>query len=257
VTREQLFDEIDFLARIEHSLCVEFLSIHCALGHDQLPGPGETGRHVAEAAEAALATAKGEMSHLSRVNSALTAAGRPPQVGRASSIPSTAGEISLAPFTQSELERFLDRERQVAAAVDERYTRVVAALESPDPVVDGELLGQLSFLLTPAPDHLEPVADLERHLDGISSAEFLRATPQQPATEVERTLVALSDQHYALTVSLVRASFAHDDELEGELRGRALAMMDGLNGINGMLVKRGLLPPFTPPAEGPAPAPNS
>jgi hypothetical protein len=34
LTREQVLDELDFLATVEHALIVEFLSVQCALGHD-------------------------------------------------------------------------------------------------------------------------------------------------------------------------------------------------------------------------------
>ena len=32
--RDQVLDELEQLATVEHTLIVEYLSVHCALGHD-------------------------------------------------------------------------------------------------------------------------------------------------------------------------------------------------------------------------------
>lgn len=34
LSREQVLDELDFLATVEHALIVEYLSVYCALGYD-------------------------------------------------------------------------------------------------------------------------------------------------------------------------------------------------------------------------------
>jgi hypothetical protein len=41
LSREQVLDELEFLATVEHALIVECLSVHCALGHDL---PADQGR---------------------------------------------------------------------------------------------------------------------------------------------------------------------------------------------------------------------
>jgi hypothetical protein len=73
---EQVLDELDFLAGVEHSLCVEYLSVHCALGHRlDAADEGATARHVAEAAQAAAVLAQDEMRHVHNVNRALVQPG--------------------------------------------------------------------------------------------------------------------------------------------------------------------------------------
>jgi hypothetical protein len=55
LTADQILDELDDVASIEHSICVEYLSIHCALGHDQEPADdGAAAEPVARAAHSAL-----------------------------------------------------------------------------------------------------------------------------------------------------------------------------------------------------------
>ena len=49
LTADEILDELEKVASIEHSICVEYLSIHCALGHDLEPADdGVTAQHVAQ-----------------------------------------------------------------------------------------------------------------------------------------------------------------------------------------------------------------
>jgi len=236
-TAEEVLQQLDELAAAEHSLCVEYLSVHCALGHDLAPAPEATGERVADAAAAALRLALSEMSHLLRVNGVLTLAGRGAQLGRAPSI-----ELVTTP----ELERLLDRELEIARAVDQAYDRVCEAASDPD-LFEGELQGAVAFLLEPCPDHSSRLDDLRRNLDGIPHEDYLRATPREPRDAIERALLEVSDAHYGAIVATVRAWAGHEGELGGELRGRAISAMDNFNAINALLVQRGLLPRFTLP----------
>jgi hypothetical protein len=248
-----VLDELDRLATVEHSLCVEYLSIQCALGHDMPPAEtGASAQRVRAAAEAAFVLALGEMGQLHRLNRALTLAGRRPQLGRASSIGDPGSEIALGRVRVAELERLLDRERAIASAVDERYARLCAAVASPDALFEGELLEQITSILDPCPDHSLPLAALRDHLAGVPPGEYIRASRRDPSGELERSLLELSDRHYGLIVATLGAWFAHEDEL-GELRNRALSTMDGLSAINGLLVARGLLPRFQLPGDSPGP----
>ncbi|MDQ4082449.1 MAG: hypothetical protein M3123_06130 [Actinomycetota bacterium] len=250
-SREHVLDDLESLAAVEHALCVEYLSIHCALGHDTPPPPGSSPR-VPQAAQAAFGLALSEMKHFHRLNQVLTLAGRRPQVGRASSISEdSASEIPLGPPSTTELQRLVDREREIAAAVDRRYAALCSVLASQPPLFDGELLDELTALADLCPDHSTPLGDLRKNLEGIPPSEYLRATRRVPGDDLERSLLELSDGHYGLVVGIVRAWFAHEDELGGELFGRAVSAMDGLNAVNGLLVARGLLPPFTLPVEMP------
>ena len=242
---EQVLDELDFLATVEHSLCVEYLLIQCVLGHDMPPADsGGSAQRVRDAAESAFGIALRQMDQLHRVNGALTLAGRPSQLGRASSIGGAGSEITFGLSSPTQLERLLDHEREIAAALDARYAPVCAAVASPEPLFDGELGAQITSLLDPCPDHSEALGDLDKHLRGVPPTEYLRATRRDPNNQLERSLLELSDQYYGLIVNTARAWFAHEEALGGELRGRALSTMDGLHAINGLLVGRGLLPSF-------------
>jgi hypothetical protein len=244
----EILDELDDLASVEHSLCVEYLSIHCALGHDVEPADvGSTARHVAQAAQAASVAAFSEMRHVREVNRVLVHAGRPPQLRRASSIRRvSSSEVALGPLTSEQLERLLEREREVASAVDERYAQLRRAVESPSPVFEGELLSELISLLSPGPDHSGLQSSLTEELDGIPPSKFLRATPREPRDELERRLLDLGDHCYRLVVGSLQIWLEHENEVD-TARGQAVDTMSALNMGNRLLVERGLLPAFTPP----------
>jgi hypothetical protein len=250
-TREQVLDELDFLATVEHALIVEYLSVHCALGHDL--GPDEGGATTPEgqnAAAAASSLAQGQMTRLRRVNQALAAAGRPPQMGRAASISSASvAEVALGPPSAAQLERVLEREEAIASAVDERYARLHPAVTS-DPVFEGDLLKQMRFVIVEnGPTHAAGIAGL-RELHGLAPAAFLRATRRETTDAFEEHLLNVSDRVYRLLLAIVAAWFATFAENElsfTNFRGWAVDTMFSLDEINGLLVRRGLLPPFTHP----------
>ena len=141
LTRDEVLDELDFLASVEHALVVEYLSVCCALGHDlEQQDGGATTRQGRAAAGSAAVLATGEMFHLKGVNRCLLGAGRSPQLGRAASVSGdSVAEIALGPPSRAELVRLLDRMGAIASAVDERYTRLRPAVTS-GPLFDGDLL---------------------------------------------------------------------------------------------------------------------
>jgi hypothetical protein len=251
LTREQVLDELDFLATVEHALLVEYLSVHCALGHDLEPDQGgATTPEGQDAAGAASSLAQGQMIHLRRVNIALAAAGRPPQVGRAASISSdSVGEVALDPPGATQLQRLLEREEAIAWAVDERYGRLSPAVTS-DPVFEGDLLHEMrSVIVDDGPSHAAAVTGL-RALRDLAPAAFLRATRREAADAVESDLLDVSDRTYGLIVAAVGAwfaGFAQNDLASGQFRDWAVSTMFALDTIDSLLVRRGLLPPFTLP----------
>jgi hypothetical protein len=256
---DQVLDELDHLASVEHALLVDYLSVFCALGHDLPPaGGGASAQRVRDAASAAFSLALGEMAHLRRVNGGLTLAGRQPQVGRAVGISSDGvGEVALGPPSLAQLERLLEREHEIASAVDERYARLQSAVTPADPVLSGKLLEQVTFILETCSHHVSDLATLREPLEGLAPSDFLRATRREATDALERSLLELSDQYYGVIVATVQTWSAHDEQLGGQLRSLAVATMDRLNEIHFLLVERGLLPPFTLPSAVAGAAPET
>jgi hypothetical protein len=247
LSREQVLDELGFLATVEHALVVEYLSVCCALGHDLEPVEGgATTPQGHEAAGTASALAQGEMFHLKGVNSGLVDAGGSAQLQRAASISSdSVGEIALGPPSAAQLERLLEREEAIASAVDERYARLRPAVTS-SPVFEGDLLDELrTIIVEDGPTHATALAPLRNSLRGLAPADFLRATRREAADAFEQRLLDVSDRSYSLVLTALQEQFAQDPFVGGAFRGLAVSAMEGLDELNRVLVQRGLLPPFT------------
>jgi hypothetical protein len=218
-----VLDELDRLATVEHALVVEYLRVYAVLGQDVEGGDPR----VFAAADAAMWHSVAAMKQLRRINEALVAGGRPVQVGRA------------GPLSAVEWSRLVDREVEIAAAVDASYERLRPHA--------GE---ELWFLVDSGVEHVSSLAEFRSALAGVPPAVYLRATRVEPGNDLERGLLALSDRYYALIVAAVGAGFAYDAEVGGVLLMRAVSVMDGLREVNRALVERGVVPAFTVPAPG-------
>jgi hypothetical protein len=244
LSREQVLDELALLATVEHALIVEYLSVYCALGYDLDAGEGgATTQQCSDAAATASSLAQGEMLHLKGVNLGLLASGKLAQTGRAASICSASvADTPLGPPSVPQLQQLVARGQAIASAVDERYTRLAPAVTS-SPVFDGDLLSQMrSVIIDHGPVHAAAFAAIRDSLDGLTPADFLRATRRDAADAFEGRLLDISDRSYALTVDALQDQFAQ----QAAFNPLALSAMEGLDAINRVLVQRGLLPPFTP-----------
>jgi hypothetical protein len=246
LTREQVLDELDFLAKAEHALIVECLSVCYALGYDLgADEGGPTTKPGGEAAGAASSLAQqSEMFHLDAVILALIHAGRPVQLERAASIPGGPGaDIPLGPPGLAQLQQLVTREQAIARAVDDRYARLVPAVTS-SPVFDGDLLTEMqSVIVDHGSGHAAAFAAITDPLAGLAPADYLRATRRDAADGFEQRLLDASDRGYALVIAALRDQFA----VAGSFSSLAVSAMRVLDDINRLLVERGLLPPFTSP----------
>jgi hypothetical protein len=247
LSREQVLDELEFLATVEHALIVECLSVHCALGHDLTAGQGGPATpQGGDAVTVASGLAQAQMFRLKRINTALLDAGRSAQLGRAASISSaTVAEIPLNPPSLEQLQQLLTREEGIGRAVDERYARLAPAVTT-EPVFDGDLLNALrSVIIDDGQSHAAGFAGFRQALGDLAPADVLRATRRDAAGDFEQRLLDASDRAYRLTVEILGFQFTPQDDDVVPFLPVALEAMTGLDDITFVLVQRGLLPPFT------------
>jgi hypothetical protein len=243
LTREQVLEELDFLATVEHALIVEYLSVQCALGHGLLPEHGGAITEDLRGLSNGIGSlAVEQMRHLKSVNDALVISGRSAQVGRADGI---AG-IALGPPSAAQLEQLVQREEAIAAAVDERYERLHPAVEPGNSALEDQLREKVRFILAFCTNHAEDVAGLRTSLHGLAPADFLRATRRETTDPFEKRLLAVGDQTYGLLLEIVRQWLGPQEDVVGFLSFRDWAMraMTDLDDIHRLLVQRGLLPRF-------------
>jgi len=245
LTREQVLDELDFLATVEHALIVEYLSVQCALGHNLAAEQGgATTEELRNLATDIGNLAMSEMRHFKSVNRALVDGGRSVQVERADSI----ADIALGPPSAAQLERLVEREEHIAWAVDERYKRLRPAVESGTPVLEGQLLDDVRFILDVCTNHADGVAGMQTVLRGLAPADFLRATRRETTDPFEEGLLSVADRTYGLLVNIVREWLGPEDVSAVSIppfQSWALDAMFTLDEIHRLLVQRHLLPQFT------------
>ena len=245
---DEALEHLDHLAAVEHALCVEYLFLHCALGGGLDPIP-DADQRVHAAGQELLNLAQNEMRHLRRVDEVLRLAGRSPSVRRAIrlDVGPHAG-LALAPLTSAQLDGFADRERNVAGAVDDAYRAVAAALGSLSPDHAPEWLDQARFVVDGCSEHAAAFTPVTDGLAAVDAHEFPLVVRDEPADDVERALIEVSDRHYGIVVDTVAASFAHDERVGGQLLSVAVRSMDGLYEVLRLLMARGVLPRFRLPA---------
>ena len=247
--REQVLDEFELLAKVEHALIVEYLSVQCALGHDlEADDGGATTDDGRNAAQAASILAQGAMFRLKDANQALLAAGRSAQLERAESVLDTSGtSIPLAPPTRAQLEQLLLREDAIAAAVDAGYERLRPSVAAAG-TFDGDLLETLQSLVDRGTSHADAVASLHEAMRDVPPAFFLRAIRREPHDGFEQRLLDVADRGYQSVLAALRESLADhggDPFIGGTFQGFAVSAMTALDDVHRLLVARGLLPAFT------------
>ena len=248
LTRDEVLDELDFLATATHALIVEYRTLCCAFGNGLAADEGGTATDQGrEAASTAATLALSRMFHLKSLNLNLVQAGRSPQLGRADAIASASvPEIPLGPPTAQQLADFPAREDAIARAMDERYKRLEPAVTSA-PVFEGDLLENVrGTIVGEGSIHATGVASLRAVVGRTPPAELVIVTGREPADAFDERLLKVSDQGYGLTLAALGHQFGETDFFAaGTFRALATDVMLGLDDVHSLLVLRGLLPPFT------------
>ena len=243
LTREQVLDELDHLGGVAHAQCAEYLFLACALGND------DQGPQVGDAVGRMQSMARQEMRQLRRLGAALRVAEQPLDLRRATELrqEAPATPIALPALTAAQLHDALDVQLVIAKAFDERYARLAPAVDpSAAPVLDGDLRDSVAFIIELGGGHADAFMAVRDALAGLSPSDYLRATRDVAADDLERSLLDLSDRYYELIVRALRAAFVHADA-ENSLVDTAVGAMFALDAIDNKLVARHLLPAFTDP----------
>ncbi|NYJ03972.1 hypothetical protein [Petropleomorpha daqingensis] len=240
LTPDQLLDELEVLAAVEHAMVVEWLTVGCALGMDLPPEDGGPLTDAArDAAGAAASIAQDEMRHLSRVCRVLADAGRSPSLDRAAAVTGPAGVLDLTPPTVADAPALIAREEALAAAVDWNYARLLPSAA----VVDGA-----QDVLQDGGTHAAGAAALRRALGDPPPADAVRVRRRTAADASEQRLLDAGDSGYAVVADALRQWLgAADPFAGGGFRQLAVRAMGHLDELDRLQAQRGLLPAFTVP----------
>jgi hypothetical protein len=242
----QALDDLQSLAAIEHSLIVEYLTVCYALGHDLDTGEGgPKSDQLRDVAMSASTLSLSSMFQLKRMWRILVEAGRDPTLDRASRVETASGgDIKLAPLENSDLHDLVNRERDIAKAVDHQNRRLLDVVEvgsfgKSDPLDEIKEVIRDGGLT-----HFDAATALVESLVDLTPTEYLRATRREGADSTERRLLDHSDKLYSLTLSALRFRLSPDSTIGQSL---PVGLMESLDDANRLLVQRGILPSFTAP----------
>jgi hypothetical protein len=262
MTRDEVEEELAYLATVEHALCVEYLFAHYSMNAPLVLPENASGAQtrIHTAAHTVFTIAVDEMRHLRWVNEALILLGRPVVLDRAERIGRQFDRpFELAPLTPAQLDWFIDVERPsqtTSTDVDGMYVRLLAAVQRhPDQYEAPDRLVQLlKLIIDEGEDHFERFTAVKAQLAGLTPDQYLRPLDATPG-DLDRGLLALSDQDYAMLLATLSATFSLSDRAGGALLEQSRRAMFSLHEVNHVLAGRGVAPPFTMPQSPTLPTP--
>ncbi len=285
MTRQEVIDELNYLATVEHALCIEYLYAHYSLNSPlALPQSGvdariarvfadamgsgtralpsallsDRTRHIFAAAYEIFRIGVDEMRHLRWVNEALDLLERPPSLGRAERIGRAFDRpFELKPLTAEQLQWFIDIEKPSQAineGVDGMYVRLHTSIDrQPNLFPERERLVHLiKLIIDEGGDHYERFLAIQQHLASMSADEYLRPLAEPSPGSALATLQDLSDQNYAVLLGALQIAFSLGDRAGGVLLEQARRAMYNLHETNHHLAGKGVRGRFLLPAPAPA-----
>ncbi|MEB3283145.1 MAG: ferritin-like domain-containing protein [Lyngbya sp.] len=258
MSRQQVIDELNYLATVEHALCIEYLYAHYSLNAPmRLPdtGASEQTKHIFAAANEVFMIAVDEMRHLRWVNEALDLLGQPPSLGRAESLGRIFNRpFQLKPLTPEQLQWFIDVEKpsqSVNEGLDGMYVQLLISIDrQPDIFPERErLLYLIKLIIDEGGDHYQRFKSVQQHLSDMIPEIYLRPLENpQPGSQLA-SLQQLSDQNYAVLLGSLEISFSLGDRAGGLVLEQSRRAMFNLHEANHYLASQGVQAQFKlPPA---------
>jgi Ferritin-like len=256
MTRQEVIDELRYLATVEHALSVEYLYAHYSVNAPmRLPtiGVTEQDRRIFAAANEVFTIAVDEMRHLRWVNEALDLMQQSPALGRAQSIGRTFNRpFKLERLTSDQLQWFVDVEKpsQVAGqGLDGMYVRLLASIDrQPEQFPERErLLPLIKLIIDEGENHYERFLSIQQHLAGLSADTYLRPL-EDPQSETQlASLQKLSNQNYSVLLGALQVSFVLGDRAGGLVLEQSRRAMFNLHETNHYMASKGVKALFTLP----------
>jgi hypothetical protein len=261
MTRDQIINELKYLATVEHALLVEYLYAHYSLNAPMNLSENETNEQIKRIFAAAyeiFSIAVDEMRHLRWVNEALDLLGEAPSIGRASSIGRNFNRpFELKPLTQEQLQWFIDVEEPSQAineGIDGMYVRLHTSIDQQPQIFPerDRLVHLIKLIIDEGGNHYERFKSIKQHLEGISQNLYLRTLTDPPQDSILSRLQDLSDANYEVVIASLAESFSLGDKASGILIEQSRRAMFNLHEINHYLASKGAhirfkLPPPLPP----------
>jgi len=262
LTRQQVIDELQYLATVEHALCVEYLYAHYSLNApSRLPETGITDqtRLIYTAANEVFMIAVDEMRHLRWVNESLELLNEPPTTGRAEFIGRTFNRpFELKPLTPDVLQWFIDVEKPsqaIGQGLDGMYVRLLNSIDQqPDAFPERErMLHLIKLIIDEGEGHYKRFLSVQQQLLGLESSAYLRSLSDPISGSPLASLQVLSNENYAVLLGALQISLSMGDRAGGILLEQARRAMFNLHETCHYLASQGIQVHFALPPAPPLP----
>ena len=264
-SREEVVQELKYLASIEHALAVEYLYAYYSLDAPRsLPQNRRVTRREKDlftAAQVIRSIAVDEMRHLRWVNEALQLLGGGVYLKRATEFKQKKerirGQFKLLPLTPGRLRFFINIEAPSKVwnqkkKLDGLYTRLLNALCDPEsklkPLLRRQLKEIVKLIIDEGHSHYERFKRIRKLLSRYDKEDYLRvaggpsARADDPAEINE--LRALANWNYYLVLKDIEEAFAHQPGTRNDHITDARRAMYNLDDTGEELAARGFGMPF-------------
>lgn len=256
LTRQQVIDELRYLATVEHALCVEYLYAHYSLNAPlRLPEIDVTPqtRQIFAAASEVFTIAVDEMRHLRWVNEALDLLGETPTIGRAELIGRSFNRpFELKPLTPDILQWFINVEEPsqlIGQGLDGMYVHLLVSIDrQPEAFPERERMMHLvKLIIDEGEGHYKRFLSVQQQLSGIDPDIYLRPLADPPSESRLASLQALSDENYKVLLGALEVSLSLGDRAGGILLEQSRRAMFNLHETSHYLASQGIQIHFTLP----------
>ena len=251
MSKEEVIEELKYLATVEHALCIEYLYAHYSLNAPirlSNTDVNEDTRRIFAAAHEVFLIAIDEMRHLRWVNEALDLLKQDPSLGRAQRIGRTFDrEFELERLTPAQLQWFIDVEKPSQSAgqgLDGMYVRLLASIDRqpelfPKPERE-RLLHLIKLIIDEGENHYERFLSVQQHLAEMSPDSYLRLLNDPEPESQLANLQKLSDENYSVLLGALEISFALGDRAAGMVLEQSRRAMFNLHDTNHYLASQGV-----------------
>lgn len=273
--RDEVINELNYLATVEHALIVEYLYAHYSVNAPfSQPefGTAENIGNIFASANEIFLIAIDEMRHFLWANEVLNILGAPPSTGRAKVIgkPPQHGDgrkiipgksyldvpFALNTLTPETLQWFIDVEApsQVAGQqLDGMYVRLLVSIDRQREVFPeyDRIIPVIKLLIDEGDGHFHRFSAVQKTLAGIPQSEYLRGLENKP-NESQKKLLGLCDLYYHSILEAIQISFSLGKSASEELLKAAIRSMISLHEAGHKLASEGIGVQFNLPTQAPS-----
>lgn len=237
MTRDEVISELQYLATVEHALCVEYLYAHYSID-----APMQLQQNESEPTKKKFAAAKqvldigiDEMRHFRWVNEALSILGESPIVDRATEIHrQLKNPFKLLPLTKDQLQWFIDVEKpsqDIGQSIDGMYVKLLTSVEQqPDLFPEAESLVHLfKLIIDEGEDHYQRFLSIQNYLSGMNENDYLRSFTSLSNNSHLKRLQEIADSTYQVMIGTLYECFLLGDLGGGLLLEQARRAMYNLH----------------------------